>query len=172
MSIISQLKSRKREKIKQPLKNVTRWSERSHVQKMISNSPQNSGPQPCALQTKKGGDSWDKLKLLVSARVTLHNVKVRYWSSPRRKTRHWLRSRFLSDSPGSCSIMCTHGFWLQAPQYFTRSSAKPVGWLASEMPLHCRRHSWCCPHCFTHSLSRFISDHQWSTSWGRRWARC
>lgn len=44
-----------------------------------------------------------------------------------------------SDSPGPCCMTCTQGFWLQVPQYFRCGNARPVGWLATEMPQHCRR---------------------------------
>lgn len=63
-----------------------------------------------------------------------------------------------SDSPGPCCMTCTQDFWLQVPQYFRCGNARPVGWLATEMPLHWRRQSWWCPHCFTHSLLLLIND--------------
>lgn len=42
----------------------------------IQYSPRSSGSQPHALQAEKGDVSWEKLRLLLSTRVTLQNFKV------------------------------------------------------------------------------------------------
>lgn len=86
--------------------------------------PKIQAPSPMLCKQRRGVPAGTNSRLLVSTRVTLHNFKVQELSSPRRKTRHWLWSWFLSDSPGSCSMLCTQDLWLQAPQHSTWGNAR------------------------------------------------
>lgn len=144
--------------------------ERRHAQRMISHQPQTPAPSPVLPKQRRevlAGISSDFSK--VNAPQFQSSIFAFLWEKG--KALVVVVVVMPSDSPGTYSVMGTQGFWLQAPQHFRCGSARPVGWLATEMPLHCRRQAWWCLHCFPRSLSLFITGHQRTTSQDKQYAR-